>query len=457
MREHAPRIRQLHCFGSDCGATSSEFSLLLRVTLKTVDLSMLQHLCFHELFAHDKRSVLFLVTPVTAASLRSLHLCPLSLPSQSFPSLTRFVFWYPSFVDSPPIGTHSLLRFLAGVPKLQVLHLCRIRLQSGAHESAGGAPQVELCHLRYLTYDSSSKSFVDIPSLTHLLSHIRIPVHCCIQVDGILISQNVPSDDTHALMMQLLGRRNRRRLSLYLDCDMMRYNCTQAVLEIQPEASADTGEVTGGGRIRIVFDYREPSLSESLDPFLSLSLEQVEEVRVSVSGSQDRSSKILARIWPKLTNVRNLALSLRWSFDRREYLGPLHDMLDPLRASSGRPPACPRLEALDMYVPVCEDPFLEVIGQTLASRAEADFQVRRLAIYACTFTHTTDSSPRRHVTHFDASRSIDQSLRVRTRSVWDRWPFLESQGPENTVRTPVRSSQTAKYDPIGTGWWTLVE
>lgn len=53
-----------------------------------------------------------------------------------------------------------------------------------------------------------------------------------------------------------------------------------------------------------------------------------------------------------------------------------------------------------MYVSVCEDPCMEAIGQALASRAEAGFQVRRLAIYAFQFAHTTDPSPRLHVIPF---------------------------------------------------------
>ncbi len=439
--EHAPRIRQLHCFDSDHGATLSQIAFTLFDTLGTVDFGLLQHLCLPLIL--DGPCELPLVTSVTAATLRSLHMSSSSLPFQCFPSLTRFVFWYPRLANlgSPQIETRSLLRFLAGVPKLEVLHLLRLRIQSGAHESAEGARQVELCHLRYFTYESDPKD-VDIPSLTHLLSHIRTPVHCyCINVDEIVIDENESSDGMHALVTQILGRRNRRRSTLYLLCDSAPHSCTQAVLEIQPEASEDTG----GARIRIVFDYTDAAVSQSLDSFLSLSLGQVEEFRISVSGSRDTTSGIIARIWPKLANVRNLAVSLWWPFNNGEYLGPLHDMLEPLR-SSERPPVCPRLEALDMYVPVCEDPFMAAIGQTLASRTEAGFPVRRLAVYAGRFTYTTDTSVRCHVTHFDASRSYE-------RSIWEYWPLLKSSSPANSLP----SSHPAVYDPIGADWSTLEE
>ncbi|KAI0760752.1 hypothetical protein C8Q74DRAFT_1372562 [Fomes fomentarius] len=434
VREHATRIRQLHCIGDFSGALSSELALTLLETLKTVDFGLLQHLCLPLVL--DEPSALPLVTPVTAATLCSLHLSRQRLPSQCFPSLTRFVFWYPTDLGSPQIETHSLLRFLAGAPNLEVLHLLRLRIQSSAHdEPTEIARQVELCHLRYFTYDSYPEE-VDIPSLTRFLSHIRIPAHCCHRVDKIQISQNAPSDDMHALLMQLLGRRNRRRSTLCLDCGTASYSRTDAILEIQPEACEDTGEVTGVTRIRIEFDYSGAAVSQCLDSFLSLSLEQVEEFRISLSGNLDTTSGIMARTWPRLANVRNLAVSLPRSYHYSQYVGILHDVSDPLRASPDRPPACPRLEALEIYVPVCEDPLMESIGQTLASRTEAGFPVRRLAIYAREFAHTTDTSPRRHVTHFDASRAFELFC-------WYQWPSL-------------RSSQTEAYDPIGTGWFGRV-
>ncbi len=372
VREHAPRIRQLHCFGHARGILPRDLVLSLFETLKTMDFGLLQHLCLHEpLVPLEEPSALPMVTPMTAATLRSLHLAYRCLPSQSFPSLTRFVFWYPTDLDSPHIGIHSLLRFLAGVPNLEVLHLLRLRIQSGAHdEPAKVARQVELCHLRYFTYDSDPKE-VDIPSLTHLLSHIRIPAHCCVHVTKIQMTQNALSDGMQELTMQLLGRRSRRRSTLQFSSRSSR---TQAVLvlEIQPEASEDTG----GVEICVVFDHGDAAVLQSLDSFLFLSLEQVEECRISIggNGSMDKTKEIIARIWPKLANVRRVTVSLRWPNDNDEYLGTLHDMLDPLRASSERPPPCPRLETLNIYASV-PDPFLEAISQTLASRAEAGFPV----------------------------------------------------------------------------------
>ncbi len=334
VREHAPRIRQLHCFRNGLEPTSPHLTPTLLETLKTVDFGLLQHLCLPPVL--DEPSALLLVTPVTAATLCSLHLSRQRLPSQCFPSLTRFVLWYPTDLGSPQIETQSLLRFVAGVPNLEVLHLLRLRIQSSAHdEPTEIAQQVELCHLRYFTYDSDFKE-VDIPSLTRFLSHIRIPSHCCHRVDKIRISQNAPSDDMHALMIQLLGRRNRRRSTLYLYCEPSSSH-TQAILEIQPEASEDTGEVTGITRVRIVFNCRNAAVSQPLDSFLSLSLDQVEEFRIHLRGSLVSTSGIIARILPKLANVRNLAVLLWESVPG--YLGPFRDTWTPCaRLQSGGVP-----------------------------------------------------------------------------------------------------------------------
>ncbi|KAI0760750.1 hypothetical protein C8Q74DRAFT_1298581 [Fomes fomentarius] len=100
VREHAPRIRQLHCYRV---ATSCQLALTV---LKTVDFGLLQHLCLH--------AALPLVTTITAATLRSLHVSSRNLPSQCFPSLTFCVLasnlpWLATDRDplSPPIPRRS--------------------------------------------------------------------------------------------------------------------------------------------------------------------------------------------------------------------------------------------------------------------------------------------------------------------------------------------------------------
>ncbi|KAI0754005.1 hypothetical protein C8Q80DRAFT_1136164 [Daedaleopsis nitida] len=436
VRNEGPRIRQIYFHRIPMARIADA----LLSTLAALDLGSLEH-CSIELppnMGQDLHAPLF--TVATASRLRSLLVQSRSiLPAQEFRSLTRLVLsshHIPFDIDSQTGGWDvlALLKLLAGAPKLEVLHLCRVRTRGGTQS---GLPRVVLGHLRYLSYDSPT---MHAPSLTALLSNIHIPADCRVYIDHIPFSVT-SSTDVSSLIQSLSGNVSRKQMTIHFQSGHRQ----EAKVELPTITSDRNGRDVCGGAC-VVFRKIERDVDRFWN-FLSAPafLENSEEVRINLDGGEEQSAQRTACILSSLVKVRRLALSFKWPWSH-EFPPPFRAALAPLiPLDSSIELACPFLQDLDIYVDVADNELVgNVIAEMLAARAACNKPVRRFVLYA------TDLSALRlnlgeHVTGY-ASKKIPS-----VSTFWDEWPRVPDDPP---TADPGGDGLRDGYEPVGREWTT---
>ncbi|KAI0687519.1 hypothetical protein C8Q76DRAFT_263331 [Earliella scabrosa] len=393
--ERGSHIRQFHVHFEHARAGQQTPDDEVVSTLTTIPTGSLEHL---GLVLSLNASAKLLIAPSgfsigTNTRLRSLYLTVAVLvPQWRLPSLTRCVLSAAAdtrFASRQPLDTTSLLAFLSGTPKLEVLCLHHVSLDPPP-PSANRPSRVALNKLRYLAY--KPLSFAMAP-LTTFISHVLLPPTCRLDIDNMSMTRTSTRElpvALHALRGPTpptkLGIHARRSVVLELS------------LELSGPSAPGLANHTRLHLQHIQLGHTEALWRSLITPEFCANLEELRVDATTNEANEHAAADEFAAMWPLLgTRVRKLSVAFRWPWSER-YIPALRRTLEPF-VRDGPARVFPVLDTLDVYVTECADGVVECLAEVLAARAETNARVRRVVLCATAFSNGVPF-PREHVEEF---------------------------------------------------------
>ena len=414
LLDRGHQVRQLHVQIGGGLNSHDEDARQLVATLSHMNAELLEHCCLQLLrdaSAHLQQ-IPSLCRHGNATRLRSLSLSVYSaLPQWELPSLVRCLlskFDQYGGLSNMALDPSSLLRFLSGTPRLEILHLYWIMVLPFQQTPPPPQP-ISLTRLRYLSYMPPSNT-----PCTDFLLHIHKPSRCQVDIGGIVAHEIWHGDAVQSVIRTWHGAALPMKI-MGIEVEIQGPGILLFTLELARGASP---EWSGCTRIRL----NSRSFSNATGfwrPLLTPELcAELEEVRVDVSGECEYAAETaaeLAAMWPLFVKIRKLSVAFRW--DRSDkYLDVVRRVLEPLAPPTDALAMHPSLDTLNlMYIEAGNWDVAQYLTDFLSARTSRGGRVRRLVLGA----------PKYEYPPFDVSRLktyVDEFVWLEYKVDLKEWP-----------------------------------